>query len=141
MTRFEFVRVGPANTVTGRVWAESIHEAARLMVTGPSEYLTSAASHAIGVSRAVKAALTIPPKPPNTQHRFTAEESRLANKRRHERKPERRSSKTEWAREQRAAKRAARTSEERRVALNHQREAMREARAGSPRGRHQPRPL
>lgn len=71
MTRFEFVRVGPANTVTGRVFAESIHEAARRMVAGPGEYLTSAASHAIGVPRAVKAALAKAPKSPSEQQAET----------------------------------------------------------------------
>ena len=71
MTRFEFVRVGPSNTVTGRVWAESVHEAARLMVAGPGEYITSAASHAIGVPRAVKAALAKPPKTPTEQQAET----------------------------------------------------------------------
>ena len=71
MSRFEFVRVGPTGAVTGRRWAESVREAARLMVAGPGEYVTSAASHAIGVPRAVRAALAKAPKAPTEQQAET----------------------------------------------------------------------
>ena len=67
MMRFEFVRVGPDGRITGRCWAEDARAAARRLVPGPSSYLTSAASYAIGVPRAVKAALAAAPQPLSQQ--------------------------------------------------------------------------
>lgn len=64
---FAFVRVDRANRVTGRVIATDAQAARVLLPCGEGSYVTSEASHAIGVPRAVKAALAKAPKSPSEQ--------------------------------------------------------------------------